>query len=219
MSHRRRVFAVPAPGHRGRGLPAGAAGPEEDHVAGDGAAPGRVVRAVRGRVRGRTVRRLGHHGRRHRTSGGAHVVVRRRGHRAPAPRHACRVLHIQRRPGTPASVRPGLRVAVADGHVGQLHGARRLRPGHIAGKYEHRPTILAVRPRSALSDVGRRVVRNSDIEEESKGKGRGSPDRGQSFATSVPRQEEEKDCRGYTFHSVHPRENGSVRNVHRATFQ
>lgn len=134
MSHRRRVVAVPAAGHRGRGLPAGAAGPEEDHVAGDGAATGRVVRAVRGRVRGRTVRRLGHHGRRHRIGGGAHLVVRRRGHRAPAPRHSGRVRHIQRRPGATAAVRPGLRVPVADGHVGRLHGARRLRPGHIAGK-------------------------------------------------------------------------------------
>lgn len=134
MSHRRRVVAVPAAGHRDIGLPARAAGPEEDHVAGYSAASGRLVRAVRGRVRGRTVRRVGDHGRRHRNGGGAHLVVRRRGDRAPAPRHPGRVRHLQRRPGTPAAVRPGLRVPVADGHAGRLLGAHRHRPGHIAGR-------------------------------------------------------------------------------------
>lgn len=138
MSHRRLVVAVPAARHRGRGLPAGAAGPEEGHVADDGAASGLVVRYVRGRVGGHTVRRLGHDGHQYRTGGGAHVVVRRRGHRTPAPQHASRVRHVQRRPGTPAAVRPGLRVPVADGHAGRLHGARRLRPDHSAGKQARR---------------------------------------------------------------------------------
>lgn len=124
-------------------LLAGHAGPEARHAAGERAAPGRVVPAVLGRVRGRAVRRVAHHGLRARVPGGADAGVRRRDQRAAPAWRAGHRVQLEHRDRPPAGVRARLDAAVVEASdAGQLCRARRRRARLVTGIF---PTRTACR--------------------------------------------------------------------------
>lgn len=128
-----RNVAVPTRGLRVFGMRARRAWPQEEFDARQRNASDRLVPDVHRAIGERPVRRIRHHGRRHRVLGGARVGVRRRDQRARTQGHVGHVRQRPRRDRQFVGVHVRVFFPVENGRTRQLFGADRRDRGLVTG--------------------------------------------------------------------------------------